>query len=178
MSCYMFETRDPLIHEMYGCVCACMGGGRDPTPVARRARRREVFRNTGRWVAGTIAAIAIGTTAAVAQKIQDRHPAYAEQGLTFEQRWDAVREIPLTFEQRWQPVRQLMVREAFGEVLRPRAEAETPPAARAVRTRAIRVAAAPRPAETPIARSGEERAICVRHRMRTVWRGRSWNCRR
>ena len=121
-------------------------------------------------------ALLLVATPAAAQKIQDRHPAMI--GLTFEQRWDGVREIPLTFEQRWEPVRRLLVRESFREVLRPQAEPADATAGSPARPRMVKasaILAAPAQASTP---NAPAQATCLRHRLRTVWRGNRWNCRR
>lgn len=149
--------------------------------IGRRARQcfarpREFFRKAVIVVLTLAAALAIGTTAATAQKIQDRHPAYAVEGLTFEQRWDGVREIPLTFEERWEPVRQLLVENSFREVLKPRAEPTDAPAGSPARPRPVRVVTVGGPVTSVT--NEKPQATCLRHRMRTVYRGARWNCRR
>jgi hypothetical protein len=179
MSSYMFETRDPLPHEMYGCVCVRVGEKAAPrTGLTPRARER-VFLGAGLGltaVIAAIAAIAIGTTAAVAQKIQDRHPAMVVD--TFEQRWDALPR-PLTFEERWAPVRQLMVRQSFrtAQAATPVAEKPSAGSVEPLRERPVRTVPMRALLAVPAA-AGPVQQTCVRHRMRTVWYGQRWRCRR
>ena len=176
MSSHMFDTRDPLSHEMYGCVCVRVGGKAAPHAGHDTRTRERSFWTRGLGLTAAIAAIvalAVGTTAAVAQKRQDRHPAMVVD--TFQQRWDALPR-PLTFEERWAPVRQLMVRQSFrtAQAPTPVAEKTSAGSVEPLRERPVRTVRLRELVEAPAV----QQATCVRHRMRTVWYGQRWRCRR
>ena len=101
--------------------------------------------------------LAAGPAAAQSGKIQDRHPAMTAP-------------VPLTFEQRWEPVRQLLVRDAL-TALPPAAQPQqnAPPASAAP--------VEPRPVRTVVVTIRKpDRETCLRHGLRTVWRGETWKC--
>ena len=171
MTCFRFETRDPNNNNNVGDIHSTRNALPD-----RCAYACCVELNAKNWVtrvAAILAAIAIGTTAAVAQpKIQDRHPAMIEA------------DRPLTFEERWEPVRRMMLEQSFrhaaprlrlGEA--PTTAATTPLPAppgsvEPIREKPVRVV------RLVQIGGGPAQATCLRHNMRTVYRGASWRCRR
>jgi hypothetical protein len=166
MRWYMFVPCVPLFYEIYVCVDKGIGRWR-ARGGPRELTELGVFKQGGSRSHGTLMALAIGATVAVAgpaagQKIPDRHP-------------DMVRaEVrPLTFEERWEPVRGLLARQAFGVLV-----SEPPRPQNAPASPAVDPVPVPRVRTVMVTIRKPDQETCRRHGRRTVWNGNSWRCRR